>query len=252
MMDMHIKEEFIRLWSKYFNDAELPLAFYYTNEPAQPDTAAKCIIATLAKTRKGSTVVFSAESVRCFGGTSYLGFSEIISEAFSDEYKHSYREYFLSHGVPGQIEGERFKKTPAICQEMYLRMPAFKAPARYCVFKRWDMLDEKDIPEVVIFFAKPDVLSGLYNLANYDTVDANEVIIPWGSGCSSIVKDPYFEKDTLNPRAVIGMLDVSARPFVSRDELTFSVPMKKFIRMVESMEESFLSTKAWGLVQNRI
>jgi len=251
-MDMHVKEEFIRLWGKYFNDAELPLAFYYTDESIQRAATAKCIIATLAKARKGSTVVLSAESVRCFGGTSYLGFSEIITEAFSAEYKYSYREYFLSHGIPGQIEGERFKKTPAICKEMYRRMPEFKAPARYCVFKRWDMLDEKDIPDVIIFFAKPDVLSGLYYLASYDTVDANGVITPWGSGCSSIVRDPYLEKDTPNPRAVIGMFDVSARPFVARDELTFSVPMKKLIRMVESMEESFLITKSWEHVQRRI
>lgn len=43
------------------------------------------------------------------------------------------------------------------------------------------MLDEED---------KPDVMSGLHNLANYDAVDTNDVIIPWGSGCYYIVKDP--------------------------------------------------------------
>jgi len=251
-MDMHLKEEFIRLWGKYFNDAQLPIAFYYTDESVQPTTAAKCIIAMLAKVRKGSTVAFSAESVHCFGGRSYLGFSEIMTAAFSDEYQYSFREYFLSQGIPGKIEGERFKKTPEICKEMYPHMPEFKAPARYCVFKRWDMLNEKDIPDVVIFFAKPDVLSGLYNLANYDSVDANEVKAPWGSGCSSIVRDPYLEKDAPNPKAVLGMFDVSARPFVAQDELSISLPMKKFIRMVEFMEESFLITKAWKKVQKRI
>lgn len=28
-MDMKIKEQFERLWQKYFNGAELPLAFFY-------------------------------------------------------------------------------------------------------------------------------------------------------------------------------------------------------------------------------
>lgn len=57
----------------------------------------------------------------------------------------------------------------------------YYSPTRYCIFKRWDMLDEED---------KPDVMSGLHNLANYDAVDTNDVIIPWGSGCYYIVKDP--------------------------------------------------------------
>ena len=249
---MQLKDDFIRLWSKYFKDAPLPLAFYYTDQSPVPPAESKCIIASLAKARQGSTVVFSAESVHCFGGSSYLGFSGIIGEAFSDEEPYSYREYLLSHGIPGKIEGELYKKDPAICKEMYRRMPEFKAPAPYCVFKRWDMLEEEDQPDVVVFFAKPDVLSGLYYLANYDTVDANEVIVPWGSGCSSIIKDPYLEKDAANPRAVIGMFDVSARPFVASDELTFAVPMKKFIEMVKSMEESFLTTRSWRIVQKRI
>lgn len=251
-MDMHLKEEFMRLWEKYFNDAELPLACYYTDEPVQAASAAKCIIAVLARARKGSTVVFSSESVHCFGGKTYLGFSENMDEAFSDDYNYSYREYFISHGIPGKIDGERFKKSPEICRAMYRRMPEFKAPARYCVFKRWDMLNENDIPDVVIFFAKPDILSGLFYLANYDTVEANEVIIPWGSGCSTIVRDPYLEKDAPNPKAVIGMLDVSARPHVGKDQLSFSVPMNKFISMIENMEESFLITKSWRHVQKRI
>ncbi len=249
---MELREEFIRLWRKYFNGAELPIAFYFSHESVQPAATTKCIIATLAKARKGNTVVFSAESVHCFGGSTYMGFAEIIEEAFSDEHPYSYREYFLSHGIPDQIEGERFKRTPAVCREMYRRLPEFKAPAPYCVFKRWDKLDENDRPDVVVFFVKPDVLSGLYNLANYDTVDANQVIVPWGSGCSSIIKDPYLERDKEAPRAILGMLDVSARPFVAQNELSFAVPMKRFIHMVESMEDSFLITKSWQHVQKRI
>ena len=32
-MDMSIKENFLVLWKKYFNNAELPTTFYYTDEP---------------------------------------------------------------------------------------------------------------------------------------------------------------------------------------------------------------------------
>jgi len=55
-----------------------------------------------------------------------------------------------------------------------------------------------------------------------------------------------------DPRAVIGMFDISARPFVAADELTFSVPINKFERMVGNMEESFLVTRSWKTFQKRI
>ncbi len=114
------------------------------------------------------------------------------------------------------------------------------------------MLEETDEPAVAIFFAKPDVLAGLFTLANYDEVERNGVIAPFGAGCGSIVMYPYLEKDAERPRAVLGMFDVSARPFVPKEVLTFSVPMNKFDRMIDNMEESFLTTPSWKKVKKRI
>ncbi|VVB94261.1 Uncharacterised protein [uncultured archaeon] len=53
------------------------------------------------------------------------------------------------------------------------------------------------------------------------------------------------------PRGVIGCL-MSRRPFVAKDELTFAVPMNKFEKMFENMDESFLITESWKRVQRRI
>lgn len=78
------------------------------------------------------------------------------------------------------------------------------------------------------------------------------VFTPMGSGCSSIVSYPYLEKDSQHPRAVIGMFDPSARPYVPKDVLSFSVPMKRFIGMIENMEESFLITDTWKKLRKRI
>jgi hypothetical protein len=114
------------------------------------------------------------------------------------------------------------------------------------------MLEEQDNPEVVIFFAQPDVLSGLFTLAGFDVAEPDGVISPFAAGCGTIVQYPYLEKDKERPRGVIGMFDVSARPFVPANMLTFSVPMNKFARMVENMEESFLITESWNKVQKRI
>jgi hypothetical protein len=130
--------------------------------------------------------------------------------------------------------------------------PAFRAPARLVVFKRWDLLEAPDDPEVVIFFAKPDILSGLFTLANFDESEPNGVFTPSGAGCSSIVAYPYLERGSRRPRCVLGMFDITARPYVPGDVLTFSVPMEKFVRMVENMDESFLTTDTWRAVQKRI
>jgi len=161
-------------------------------------------------------------------------------------------KYCFSCGIPGKIEGERYKKTPEIAAEWIKLEPSFKAPARYIVFKRWDLLNESDEPEVVIFFACPDVLSGLFTLANFDETESNEVFTPLASGCSSIVTHPFLEKDSVRPRAVIGLFDISARPYIPENTLSFSVSMLKFERMVRNMQESFLTTKSWKAVQKRI
>jgi len=56
----------------------------------------------------------------------------------------------------------------------------------------------------------------------------------------------------MRPKGVIGMFDISARPFVPKNVLTFSVPMNKFVRMIENMGESFLITNSWAKIKKRI
>jgi uncharacterized protein (DUF169 family) len=247
-MDNNLKEQFLEHWDRYFDGAELPITFYYTDqegcaELAKSSSRHQCVIGDLAKVRKGGSLCFTTKSVGCFGGKRYLGFTKRIMPNF---------EYFLSCGIPGEVEGERYKKSPEMVEEVTKNLPQFKAPGRFIVFKRWDMLDESDEPAVVIFFAKADILSGLFTLANYDEVEQNGVIAPFGAGCSTIVMYPYLERDADRPRAVLGMFDVSARPFVPKEMLTLAVPMNKFERMIENMEESFLITPAWAKVKKRI
>jgi hypothetical protein len=247
-MDMSIKDKFVVLWKKYFNNAELPLIFYYTDEVGHAELAVKesaprCVIGALAEVRKGSSLCLNGDSIGCPGGRRYLGFADSIMPNF---------EYFLSYGIPGELEGERYSKSPELVKKIMEQMPVFEAPGRFIVFKRWDNLSNHDDPEVVIFFAEPDVLSGLFTLFRFDEIDRDIVYAPFGSGCSTIVQYPYFEKISYHPRAVIGMFDPSARPYVPKNVITFSVPMRKFITMIENMEESFLITRTWGNIQKRI
>lgn len=245
---MVLREKFKNLWGKFFKNAELPITFYYTDEEGhaelvKPGSGPRCVIGSLIKVRRGNPLSFNVDSIGCNGGKRYFGFTEEIRPDF---------EYFLSCGIPGKVEGERYKKSPELVNEWMKHRPVLKAPGRYIVFKRWDQLEESDNPDVVIFYAQPDVLSGLFTLANYDEAEPNQVFAPFGAGCSTIVQYPYLEKSSIHPRAVIGMFDISGRPFVPQNTLTFSIPMNKFLRMVENIEESFLITDSWRKVQKRI
>jgi len=247
-MDMDLKENFVRRWKRYFKSAELPLVFYYTDDEKQAEAAKvpkehRCIIADLQRVRHGTSLKFDVDTIGCAGGKRYLGFSESMRPDF---------EYFLSYGIPGKVEGERYKKSPEMVARLMKALPVITAPSRFIVFKRWDKLQAGDEPVVAIFLASPDVLSGLFTLANYDRDDVNGAIAPFGAGCSTIVQYPYMERNMAQPRAIIGMLDVSARPCVHANAISFALPMVRLRQMIANMEESFLVTSSWRKVSRRI
>jgi hypothetical protein len=247
-MDTEFKDRFLQSWDRYFPGAELPIGFYYSSTAearfmAKPPKGHRCIIGDIAKVRKGRPLCFDYDTIGCGGGKRYLGFENKLAPDF---------EYFLSYGIPGKLEGERYKKSPEIVKEHLKHQQPYKAPGNFITFKRWDNMGEKDNPLVVIFFAPPDVLSGLFTLASFDETQPHGVIAPFGAGCASIVDYPYKELKSSRPRAVLGMFDVSARPCVTSGVLSFAVPWPKFVHMVDNMDESFLITKSWDKVRRRI
>ncbi|MBW1802768.1 MAG: DUF169 domain-containing protein, partial [Deltaproteobacteria bacterium] len=228
--------------------AELPIAFYYTDrnnrgEMVPEPSGHQCLIGVLNKVRNGRSLCFGADSLGCGGAKRYLGYAAEIMPGF---------EYFLSCGIEGRVEGERYKKSPEIVKEIMKKVPFYEAPSKYIVFKRWDQLSQEDEPDVVVFFAQPDVLSGLFTLTGFEEVESDGVITPFAAGCGSIVMYPYQEKQKERQRGVIGMFDVSARPYVDRNELTLAVPMEKFASMIHDMDDSFLITPSWDKVRGRL
>lgn len=247
-MDLTLKQKFLTNWNKFLPSAAPPIVFYYAHESkalmaAAPTAAHRCLLCDLAKVRNGQTVCFDVNAIGCPGGRRYLGFSQEIMPDF---------EYFLSTGIPGRLEGERYKKTPDLVKDAMKHAPRFQAPAPFMIFKRWDMLEEFDNPEVVIFFAPPDVLAALFTLANFDEAEPNGVFTPFAAGCGTIVQYPYLENAAERPRCVLGMFDISARPCVPPETLSFAIPWRKFVAMIDNMEESFLITHSWELVKKRI
>jgi hypothetical protein len=261
-MDIVLRDRFTSLWQKYFPGAELPKTLELREispdvEKVPPPEGGGCLIGKLNRVRKGTPLVFDENSISCPGGLMYSGYSAERPPDF---------RYFLSYGKPGVLEGERYKMTPEIVDSWEKTIPEFSSAGKEMHFKRWDQLGEADAPEVVIFFARPEVLSGLFTLANFDQSDPNGVICPMGAGCSSIILYPWLEEQKQKekekgeakdepedgPKVVLGTFDPSARPCVPLDVLTMAFPMKRFEKAVGYMEESFLATKEWERVEKKI
>ena len=227
---------------------ESPLGIYYTNDKPEGVTAKEgghmCMIGLLQNARKrGQVVYFDKDHFGCPGGAYYMGFFETPRPKI---------EYFLSCGIPGEMEGERYIKTPELAKRFIISRIPRRAPASYCVFKSIEQFAIGKQPEVVAFFGTPDILSGLFTLTNYSLETMEGVISPFGSGCSSILTYPLKEAAKEQPHAILGMFDVSARPMVERDTLTLAMPYSIFLKLLENVSGSFLETESWKKVRQRI
>ncbi len=92
---------------------EHPLvAFYSDREPVHgimpKEGGHACLIGLLKQARhQGKTVYFDENHTGCPGGAYYMGFRPIARPKI---------EYFLSCGIPGEMEGERDIKTPEVAR----------------------------------------------------------------------------------------------------------------------------------------
>lgn len=231
-----------------------PVAILFTNE--KPQDAREfmegrwgCVISMLTASAKGrGSAVFSRTNHGCGGAGTGLGLLDQLSEGM---------EYFLSTGQEGLPEGapepEHFKKTPELARSFMDSLPLCSIPEQYVVFTPLTEINtDRDEPKVVVFYANPDQLSALVVLANYGRRGNDSVLAPFASGCQSVCLMPWHEASQERPRAVIGLLDISARPFVDADLLSFSVPYAMFKEMEDNIAGSFLDKSEWARVAKRI
>jgi uncharacterized protein (DUF169 family) len=245
-MDINKRDQFIKLWREYFGDAELPVTFQYSvdnrgvKEAEIPD-GHRCLIAQLLKVRRGESLCFNEESVTCTGGKRYLMFSDSMPKGF---------ECYISHYNNGK--GERYKRHPEQVLSFWENLPPLPVKGSKLIFKPWDKLQEQDQPDAVIFFANADVLSGLFTLVCFDSTAEDEVIAPFGAGCTNLVYYPLREQLNGTNRSVLGLMDPSARKRVKKDLVTFAIPFSKFMKIIDQMEESFLATETWETIRKRM
>ena len=203
-----------------------------------------CVLGKVWQARKKKTAAyFDKERFGCLGGAFYLGFMK--------PFLHMHPP-FISTGIEGIFEGERYAASPEAATAFFEAIDPPAAPKRFCVIKPIDLFTEGEDPEVVVFFARPEIIGGLSFLVFFVTEDIDAVRTPFGPGCSGLVTWPLKYLSEGKQIAVLGSMDPSCRKFVKPDELTFAVSYSMYKQMLERWEESFLKQETWNTVQKKI
>ncbi len=229
-----------------------------------------CIMWLLANAARGEISCCDRDTFGCVGGGVGMGFGNQYKNFIGGE---ECFHYFLSTGnknwAKGRengtelkqymnndtheefINGEGYLKSPDLVRDYVRNLPITEISSRYVVFKPIGLVDSgNEIPEAVIFLADADQLSALVVLANYARRDNESVIVPFAAGCQTIGIYPYNEMKSENPRAVIGLTDISARvhirKYIGDGFMTFTVPFSMFEEMESNVEGSFLERSIWN------
>lgn len=251
-----------------------PVALLWADE--KPEEAVQfqpgrwgCLMWLVAAAAQGKAAACDRETFGCFGGGVGFGFGDHYRnfpggvECFcrflsvgneGSEQGRAVAEKVRPHMRPEAYEeflhGERYLKSPEVVQGFVSRLPVTDIPTRYVVLKPLSSIDpDREEPRVVIFLAEPDQISALVVLANYEGPDNERVFVPYAAGCQAVGIYPFRETESENPRAVLGLMDLSARLQVRKrlgaNVFSFAAPFAMFRRMEANVAGSFLERPTW-------
>lgn len=231
------KNEFIKNFRMAFGNYELPIAIWYSEEPVATEEKTRgCFIKYLKPAREGNIVSLSLETISCPGAKIYCGFTGIAP--------------FVPNFVS---EKEHYKKTPQMVVDFIADLNMPDKSKLFLNFASIDRIENFENIDALIFFATPDVLTGLVSWALYDTNEPDAVSVPFGAGCSSMVSQAVVENQNNGQRVFLGLFDPSVRPQVEANILSLAIPMSRFKKMYYTFTESCLNgTHAWNKVKERI
>jgi uncharacterized protein (DUF169 family) len=227
-----------------------------------------CAMWLLASAAKGTPALADRETFGCLGGGTGLGFGNqyerwpggigcfygFLSHGNDDteegrEAAEQVRPLFRREAFEHFLHGEGYVKSPALVEKFVALLPITEVPTRYVVFKPLAAVGVDERPEVVIFLAGPDRLAALVVLANYARSSNESVTIPFAAGCQAIGILPYREGRSQTPRAVVGLIDLSARGYIAAQLrgglFSFAVPFAMFEEMEGNVRGSFLERSTW-------
>ena len=161
-------KEFASAYGEAFGPAAgLPLLFWYSDGPVRAVPKVEgCFFKALAEAREGSAVSLNAANIGCGGGKFYTGFAP------------------MPPFVPAFVsQKEHYKQTPEMVLEFIGRLGVPEASGAWLNFARIDTPQAAEAfgtADGALFFATPDILSGLVSWAVYDNNADDAVCAPFG------------------------------------------------------------------------
>jgi hypothetical protein len=96
-------------------------------------------------------------------------------------------------------------------------------------------------------------MCGLFIQTTFTTGEVDCVATPFGAGCTNILAWPLYYKEQGLEKAVIGGFDPSARKFLKTDELTFTVPLPLYKKMLKALPDSMFNLDgSWVSVRKKV
>jgi len=234
-----------------------------------------CVMALMGGVAaKGKTAVFGRETYGCWGGGIGLGFGNCYTKFpggidgfcsfLSDGNEKTEQGRAIGEAMaqsPGGarmvsdfLHGERYLKDPAAVERFLGALPIQDIPAKYVCAKPLSEADPlvEDIKSVT-FFVEPDALAALVVLANHVHPETENVGFPYAAGCQVMGILSYRELLREQPRALVGLSDLSARktirPLLGEQILSFTAPWPVYLSMEENVDGSFFGRETWAALR---
>lgn len=258
-----------------------PVAILWSDEkPAQAqmfkDRSWGCTLWLTAAAAKGKVTACSRSAFGCVGGGTGIGFGDQYpnfpggTDGFcrflssgnaghpeGEAVANGLKAFTDEHFIEEYLQGERYLKNPEAVRDFIEGLPIRNIPTEYVVYKPLSHVDlQQETPVAVVFFCNPDQFSALGVLANYSFDGNDNVIFPFAAGCQAIGLYAYDEEEKERPKAVAGLMDLSARLYLrnhfGENVMSMSIPWSMFQVMEEEVSGSFLQRTTWNkLLQGR-
>ena len=188
----------------------------------------------------GKTAADSAHSP-CHGSKSGFGFGG-MGDRQRSAWSMSVVPIEVRERIAHRSSGMSYFRDPEIAALQLDPIKDYGDGSDVIVFQDLDDAEREKRPiEVVVFLVDPSRLAVLQTLAGYSkTTPGPATIMPFGHACQQIYAIPRGEGESDDPHAIVGMTDLYARRFIDKDKMSFAVPYKLYLRMLDDMDSSFL------------
>jgi uncharacterized protein (DUF169 family) len=226
----------------------LPVGIFYSSTKPEDAIGFKskgngCIMPLIFSAAKGKTVAFNKDTTGWECSAFYLGYKDWIFDGI---------ECFLSDGTVFGRSGERFVKSSQQAKEFVKSLVPENINTGFTIFKPLTEFLPDEKPELVIFFANADEISGLVFLLYYNhPEDDDRIVTRFMSACGAVVTAPMKYKSKGKMKAVWGMHDISARLRLPKELMTLAMPWEMVLEMADHLDSSFVITENWAKIKAR-